>query len=119
MKAKLIRKIPAREGLPYYFDNYEFECIECGEHYTRKNYSNRTLPYCYKCQKRHDKEKEEERKAKRIRSIENAILDKLNGYVLEEHNKFYKMIESDEWTQGEHYAYHQVLQMIADMRGAE
>ena len=39
--------------------------------------------------------------------------------VTEEHNKLYNADTLDEWQQGEHYAYHRVLQMIADMRCEE
>ena len=57
MRAKLIRKIPLEKDLPWYFQQYEFECIECGTHYTRKRYDERTTPYCWKCQKKHEAEK--------------------------------------------------------------
>lgn len=44
---------------------------------------------------------------------------RLEAEVTEEHNKLYNADTLDEWQQGEHYAYHRVLQMIADMRCEE
>ena len=44
VRAKLIRKIPSFRGYP--FDSYEYECIDCGTHYTRKAYNSRINPYC-------------------------------------------------------------------------
>lgn len=46
MKAKLIRKIDAPEGLSHYFDEYEYECIECGAIYYRRQCNDRIIPYC-------------------------------------------------------------------------
>ena len=81
MKAKLIREIPQREGLPYYFRTYEFECIECGKHYTRRRCDNRTSPYCSTCPKKHDKEKQKERNARKEQKIINEVLEDIKAEI--------------------------------------
>ena len=81
MKAKLIREIPQREGLPYYFKTYEYECIECGQRYTRKRCDDRINPYCSICARKHDKEKQKEQRAKREQRIVNAVLDEIKADI--------------------------------------
>ena len=44
-----------------------------------------------------------------VDSIEDIVAE-----VNAEHNKLYNADTLDEWQQGEHYAYHRVLQMFAD-----
>ena len=77
MKAKLIREIPQREGLPYYFKTYEYECIDCGQHYTRKRCDNRINPYCSTCARKHDKEKQKEQRARKEQKIINRVLEQI------------------------------------------
>lgn len=60
MEAKLIRHIPSGKSLPYW-DRYEYECIDCGEHFFRGTHTSRTNPYCGKCAREHDKIKVRER----------------------------------------------------------
>ena len=74
MRAKLIRKIPAREGLPHWFDEYEFECIDCGAHYFRGRCDSRISPYCCECYKKHEKEKNKEYRENKEKKIINAAL---------------------------------------------
>ena len=59
IRAKLVRKIPSFRGYP--FDSYEYECIDCGTHYTRKAYNSRINPYCGECRKKYDKPKNDKR----------------------------------------------------------
>ena len=80
MRAKLVKKIPQR-GLPYYFREYEFECIDCGAHYRRKRCDGRTTPYCSACQRKHDKEKQNERKARKERELIVSTLDKMRARI--------------------------------------
>ena len=81
LRAKLIRVIPQPEGLPYYFRQFEFECIECGEHYFRKKCDERTTPYCCDCHRKHDKEKNARNRAlkeqQRINQELKKILDEI------------------------------------------
>ena len=81
MKAKLIRKIPQREGLPYYFRRYEFECIECGEHYIRGRCDKRTTPYCGKCQRKHDYEKQKTRAKEKEQAKIDAVLEDIKTEI--------------------------------------
>lgn len=81
MKAKLIREIPQREGLPYYFKMYEYECIECGAHYTRHQYSERINPYCGNCNLKHENQKQKERVARHEQKKINAVLDKIRAEI--------------------------------------
>jgi hypothetical protein len=83
MKAKLVREIPQREGLPYYFKTYEYECIECGEHFTRHQYNKRITPYCCKCNAKYEKQKQKERVARHEQKIINAVLDKIRAEIYE------------------------------------
>ena len=83
MRVKLIRKIPARKGLPYWFDEYEFECIECGNHYFRKKCDNRTTPYCCDCSRKHEKEKRIEYKARKEKNIITTELNNIKTEIEE------------------------------------
>lgn len=47
------------------------------------------------------------------------ILKTLEKLIVAEHDKLYEKDTNDEWNQGEHYAYHRVLQMIADLTKGE
>ena len=69
MSAKLIRIEKNPKGLRY-LDTYYFECIDCGEEYFRHKNDSRTSPYCGKCQRKYDNEKQKKRmQAKNTRSI--------------------------------------------------
>lgn len=88
IKAKLIRKIPAgkdRYGnqLPYYFDKYELECIDCGAHYFNKHYDRRTVPYCPNCRRIRENAIYKERKAAHEKNIINRVLDKITAEISE------------------------------------
>ena len=81
MTAKLIREIPQREGLPCYFKTYEYECIECGAHYTRHQYNDRINPYCCKCNAKYEKQKQKERVARHEQKIINAVLEQIRAEI--------------------------------------
>ena len=67
--AKLIRVEKNPRGLSY-LDTYYFECSDCGKEYFRHANNKRISPYCGKCQRKHDNEKQKERlKAKKNQSI--------------------------------------------------
>ena len=57
LKAKLIRIVPEPEHSNYSFRRYEYECVDCGKHYFRKQNHERISPYCYDCQRKHITEK--------------------------------------------------------------
>lgn len=80
MKAKLIASYPRK---PYYYSEYVFECIECGEHFTRCTNAKNINPYCGKCYRKHEKEREKERRQKKkneaiIRELELLYKDIYN-----------------------------------------
>ena len=75
MKPKLIREIPPKKGLPYYFKEYELECIDCGEHFFRRRYSDRTIPYCAECWRKHEAVKQRERNVRKAQKATNDVLD--------------------------------------------
>lgn len=77
MKAKLIRKIDAPEGLSHYFDKYEYECIECGAIYYRRQCNDRIIPYCGVCYHKHEAEKTKKRKAEKKARLINDTLHKV------------------------------------------
>ena len=86
IKAKLIRKIPAGkdrygEQLPYYFDKYELECIECGAHYINGHYDRRTVPYCYNCRRKIESEKNKEYRTRREQNVVNEVLCKVRADI--------------------------------------
>lgn len=73
IQAKLVRKIES--GKAWYFDKYEFECIDCGRHYRNGRFDSRTVPYCNDCKRKHDKERAEKLKEKRRKAYEKDIRD--------------------------------------------
>ena len=48
-----------------------------------------------------------------------TTLEKIIEQVVAEHDKFYGNVDCDEWQEGEHYAYHRVLQMYADAKAEQ
>lgn len=76
IKAKLIRKIEFPD-LPWFFNRYELECIDCGTHYFNGRYDWRTIPYCVECNKKHEKEKADIRKKQKAISDRNKVIDEL------------------------------------------
>lgn len=77
MQAKLVRVIKAREGLPHYFDRYEYECIECGALYWRNQKSKRIVPYCAKCNAKRLRARQEARAVIKERKMINTVLDQI------------------------------------------
>ena len=90
-KAKLINAI-IRE--PFYFSEYEFECINCGTHYTRAAYNSRISPYCGKCSREIDSIKNKER---RVRKKNEAIIKELES-IQEEIQDRFNNFKFDYWT---------------------
>jgi len=80
MRAKMIRYIPARKGLPKYFDTYEYECIDCGRIFTRHQCNDRILPYCGICHRKYEREKLKQNKARKEQTIRNTVLDEIFEY---------------------------------------
>lgn len=95
-KAKLVRKIES--GKAWYFDDYEYECIDCGEHFTRHRYDRRIRPYCAECSIRHERERARQRNKekelqKKIALVDEAIkraAAELDGYSANEVIAFLK-----------------------------
>lgn len=77
---KLIKFIPSGKRLPYW-DRYEFECVDCGSHYFRGTFNNRTSPYCGECQNKHDRERNAELKKikqkEHDRLLRNQVIDEV------------------------------------------
>lgn len=73
--AKLIKHIPSGKRLPYW-DRYEYECIDCGEHFTRATYTSRINPYCAQCYKKHEREKAKENKLRKQELHDKEIRNK-------------------------------------------
>lgn len=84
-------------------------CFRCGAK-MKTNYI-----VCPECEKKID---ENRRKLDRYHYYfgKRDVLKTLENMILPEHNKMYETENADEWTQGEHFAYHRVLQMISDLR---
>lgn len=80
MNAKLIKKIEHPDK-PYYFNVYEFECIDCGAHYTRHSYNRRTNPYCGACARKHESERNKIRKAEQEQRLINGVLEQLRADI--------------------------------------
>lgn len=78
-KAKLIKYTPSE--VSRYFDRYEYECIECGEHYFRCTSNARINPYCANCCRKHDRIKARERNKKRDESIYQNAIDDAKEYI--------------------------------------
>lgn len=77
MKAKLIASYPRK---PYYISEYVYECIECGEHFTRCTNAKNINPYCWKCYRKHEAERQKDRLKKKkneaiIRELELLYKD--------------------------------------------
>lgn len=82
MKAKLV-SVTEPKGKPIWFRTYEFECIDCGKHFTRHRFDSRTNPYCADCHRKHESERQRERiKAKKQMAI-NEVLDKISAEIKE------------------------------------
>lgn len=83
MRAKLIREIPQREGLPSYFRQYELECVNCGEHYFNGKFDKRTVPYCPTCHRKYEREKQkryqEQKKQKAINEVLSNIMAEITN----------------------------------------
>ena len=74
MDAKLIRVIPEGEGRPFYFREYEYECIRCGAHFFRHTCNDRINPYCAKCCRENERIKARVRAEQKKQEI---IIDEL------------------------------------------
>lgn len=93
MKAKLI-SVTQPEGKPIWFRTYEFECIDCGKHFTRHRYDSRTNPYCAGCNRKHENERQRERVEAKKQMAINDVLDKIRAEI--EQNKA-KAISYPNW----------------------
>lgn len=82
MKAKLI-SVTEPEGKPIWFRTYEFECIDCGKHFTRHRFDSRTNPYCPGCNRKHENERQRERTEAKKQMAINDVLDKISAEIEE------------------------------------
>ena len=80
MKAKLV-SVTEPEGKPIWFRTYEFECIDCGKHFTRHRYDSRTNPYCPGCNRKHENERQKERIEAKKQIAINDVLDKISAEI--------------------------------------
>lgn len=55
--------------------SYEFECIDCGDHYMRNKYSSRGTPYCGQCWRKHNAIKALAKKHEKAESIKERMCD--------------------------------------------
>ena len=86
MKAKLV-SVTEPEGKPIWFRTYEFECIDCGKHFTRHRFDSRTNPYCAGCHRKHENERQRERiEAKKQMAI-NDVLNKIRAEIDEQYDR--------------------------------
>ena len=106
MEAKLIKEISDKR-IPWYGHTFVFECIDCGANYTRSRYDARTTPYCCKCQKRHDKERNVKRQKQRKQAEINEVLDKIRAEI----EQAYCKVEND-YDQGRNYGLYIANQII-------
>ncbi len=74
MRAKLIRINEPQNGIPWYYREYVYECIDCGKHYTRNSCNPNVSPYCGKCQRKYDTEKDCSRREKKLNDRINIVL---------------------------------------------
>lgn len=74
MDAKLVRVIEASPGRSWYFREYEYECIRCGEHFFRHTCNDRINPYCGKCCRENERIKARVRAEQKKQEL---ILDEL------------------------------------------
>ena len=84
MKAKLI-SVTEPEGKPIWFRTYEFECIDCGKHFTRHRFDSRTNPYCAGCNRKHENERQRERIETKKQMAINDVLDKIIAEITKEY----------------------------------
>ena len=82
MKAKLV-SVTEPEGKPIWFRTYEFECIDCGKHFTRHRFDSRTNPYCPTCNRKHENERQRERNEAKKQMAINDVLDKISAEIKE------------------------------------
>lgn len=64
MKAKLIRTVEIKSGFRTY-THYVYECIECGAEFIREQCHDRINPYCGSCNKKIQRARNYELKAKK------------------------------------------------------
>ena len=82
MTAKLV-SVTEPKGKPIWFRTYEFECIDCGKHFTRHRFDSRTNPYCADCHRKHENERQRERiETKKQKAIDD-VLDKISAEIKE------------------------------------
>lgn len=105
MDAKLIRVIPEKDNDPFYYREYEYECIRCGAHFFRHTCNDRINPYCGKCSRENERIKRRFKIEQKKKDIQNEVLYQLRkdidkipefGYYSEFSNKTYKHINKDE-----------------------
>ena len=77
MDAKLVRVIEAKPGRSWYFREYEYECIRCGEHFFRHTCNDRINPYCAKCFRENERIKARAKRVAQKKQIEVDILEKV------------------------------------------
>lgn len=65
MKAQLI-KIELDSKGRYWFNNYTYKCIDCGEEFTRHTCNDRINPYCGNCSRKRETIKQRERNQKKL-----------------------------------------------------
>lgn len=94
IQAKLVRKI--ENGGAWYFDKYELECIECGNHYFSGRYYSRTVPYCNDCKRERDRKRNEILKAEKKKRIESAIWNKAVDKTAETIKNLYSLTIEEE-----------------------
>ena len=88
-KAKLVRTYPKK---PYYMTQYIYECIDCGEEFSRCRYDKRINPYCGACAKKHEYEKAKERAQKKKTE---EIVRELELLYKDIHNFLYPLIKEN------------------------
>lgn len=90
IKAKFVRKI--ENGGAWYFDKYEFECVDCGTHFYSGRYDCRTSPYCAECKMKHDRKRTQElkllKKRKHDRKIRNKAIEEFAEEAMERFTEF-------------------------------
>ena len=114
MRAKLIGKVDRR-----YYSEYELECIDCGKHYFRQKVDYRTTPYCAWCQKRHDKEKKEERDKQKNQDQINKVLDNMRTDVMRYYSNCQLSFVNKECLLCTDNTFKSILQIIDKYRGLE
>ena len=82
MKAKLV-SVTEPKGKPIWFRTYEFECIDCGKHFTRHRSDSRTNPYCADCNRKRENERQRERAETKKQMAINDVLDKISAEIKE------------------------------------